>query len=458
MDSAFMHEEKTEFDFNDLVLGSMGDAAGLENVLSEDSLDDGSSSSSTTAAGLGKKRKYVNRQKLELEYLRDTVDALQKQMDFLGNMQANQQQTGSEWKDLAAEQQLQAQLAFVENARLRTALQEELAFAETLAGIVRKKPKVLDLPSTSNNAWRDFKLVADIEARNTAIHAIADREYNKVLHNVLQSDAADSTSPSTAHQTVKSTTVKYLDDGIVPGIVIESFNRLMFPHVPFHILGHALWSFLNGDIGDVSHAASGSSFDQLDSVGDDVVYMKSRWRIGNHNAHSADKELHAESRLLIKRYVEPSRQIVVWRNIIEDALLPLDASALTFHGSGWAMVEHDTAGTIVKFFTEISTPLTHATSSPSVASAGFLAAGSSGHADDAAMLTSVSDDASFQVGRFTDSILSAYRNAYRRFEHASMQAWSQMQKADVSSNLTAFGFVQGGGDGSSPISTVTLNP
>jgi hypothetical protein len=32
----------------------------------------------------------------------------------------------------------------------------------------------------------------------------------------------------------------------------------------------------------------------------------------------------------------------------------------------------------------------------------------------------------FQVGTFTDSILSAYRNAYRRFERASMDMWSSM--------------------------------
>ncbi|ETW10287.1 hypothetical protein H310_00629 [Aphanomyces invadans] len=444
MDSAFMHDEKTVFDFNDLVLGSMGDAAGLENVLSEESLDDGSSSS-TTSGGLGKKRKYVNRQKLELEYLRDTVDALQKQMDFLGNMQANQLQSGSEWKDLAAEQQMQTQLAFMENARLRAALQEELAFAETLAGIVRKKPRVLDLPSTASNALRDFKLVADVEARHTAIHAIADREYNKVLHSILQSESADRSSP--AAQTVKSTTVKYLDDGVVPGIVIESFNRLMFPHVPHHILGYALWSFLNGDIGDVTHAASGSSFERLASVGDDVVYMKSRWRIGNHHSDSADKDLYAESRLLIKRFMEDTRHIVVWRNIIEDALVPLDATALTFHGSGWAMVEQHTDGTIVTFFTEISTPLTHATVSPThVNASGVLGASTPTDALTTAEDALVDEDTSFQVGRFTDSILSAYRNAYRRFEHASMQAWRQMQKADPSASL-ASAFLAGGGRG-----------
>ncbi|CAK4124396.1 unnamed protein product [Aphanomyces euteiches] len=320
MDSAFLHEDKSLFDFNDLVMGSMGDAAAtvsLDHVLSEDSLDDSSSTS-------GKKRKYVNRQKLELEYLREKVEALQKQMEILGSMQTNQQQTGSEWKDLAAEQKMQTQMAFLENARLRAALQEELAFAETLAGIVRKKPKVLDLPTTKDLQWREFKLVDDPEDRAVAFSAIPDREYNKVINTLLQRDA-----DTASKKTVKSTTVKYLDDGVVPGIVIESFNRLTFPGVHFHILGFALWSFINGDIGDVTAAPGMSSdtFEKLATLGDNIVYMKSRWRIS--------ESLFAESRLLIKRFVEESRQIVVWRNIIDDSLIPLDPNALTFHGSGW---------------------------------------------------------------------------------------------------------------------------
>ncbi|KAF0725067.1 hypothetical protein Ae201684_016465 [Aphanomyces euteiches] len=409
MDSAFLHEDKSLFDFNDLVMGSMGDAAAtvsLDHVLSEDSLDDSSSTS-------GKKRKYVNRQKLELEYLREKVEALQKQMEILGSMQTNQQQTGSEWKDLAAEQKMQTQMAFLENARLRAALQEELAFAETLAGIVRKKPKVLDLPTTKDLQWREFKLVDDPEDRAVAFSAIPDREYNKVINTLLQRDA-----DTASKKTVKSTTVKYLDDGVVPGIVIESFNRLTFPGVHFHILGFALWSFINGDIGDVTAAPGMSSdtFEKLATLGDNIVYMKSRWRIS--------ESLFAESRLLIKRFVEEGRQIVVWRNIIDDSLIPLDPNALTFHGSGWAMVEHDVNSTVIQFFTEISTPLTQVAVVPAPLSP------PSDDENDAVV------DSQFQVGTFTDSILSAYRNAYRRFENASMRAWSKMQQDQTASLLT----------------------
>jgi hypothetical protein len=59
-----------------------------------------------------------------------------------------------------------------------------------------------------------------------------------------------------------------------------------------------------------------------------MVYMKSRWQIS--------ESLMAESRLVVKRFMHgTSQEIVVWRNIIEDAHMPLDAAALTFSGSGW---------------------------------------------------------------------------------------------------------------------------
>ncbi|KDO18248.1 hypothetical protein SPRG_16369 [Saprolegnia parasitica CBS 223.65] len=373
--------------------------------------------------GQPRKRKYVNHQKLELDYLRKKVEEMEKQMAILGSMQTETVLAGAQWQDMAKDQQLQMQLAIMENARLKAALQDELAFAETLAGIVQKRPKVLQLPTTKDSNWQEFKLVADATERAAAFTAIADREYNKVLNLYLQRQLHET-------HTVKSTTVKYLDDGVRPGIVIESFNRLAFAHVPFRMLGHAIWSFLNAD--HVNDAANGSdSFENLGSPEDNMVYMKSRWQISPGTV--------AESRLVIKRFIEETREIVVWRNIIEDALLPFDPLAITFNGSGWAIVEQTADnGSTLQFFTEISTPLTQtppllASPSPDelllenvlapepALSASMLAV--------PRMETDVGDN--YQVGAFTDSILSAYRNAYRRFEAASMRLLSNMQHEDL---------------------------
>ncbi|OQS05584.1 hypothetical protein THRCLA_02314 [Thraustotheca clavata] len=364
--------------------------------------------------GNPKKRKYINHQKLELDYLRKKVEEMEKQMKILGSMQQEQVVSGTQWKDMAQEQRYQMQLAMMENARLKAALQDELTFAETLAGIVQKRPKVLQLPTTKDHNWKEFKLVADATERSAAFTAIADREYNKVLNMYLQRQIQE-------NHTIKSTTVKYLDDGANPGIVIESFNRLAFPHVPFRMIGQAIWSFLNAD--HVNDSSASDSFEKLATIEENMVYMKSRWHISSENV--------AESRLVIKRFVEDSREIVVWRNIIEDAKIPLDPLAITFNGSGWAIVEHTSdEGATLQFFTEISTPLTQAprlVASPSAGELQIAAADAS-----LAFPNQIADlDTDYQVGAFTDSILSAYRNAYRRFESASMRLLSNMQNEDL---------------------------
>ncbi|OQR93965.1 hypothetical protein ACHHYP_02003 [Achlya hypogyna] len=371
--------------------------------------------------GGAKKRKYVNHQKLELDYLRKKVEEMEKQMEILGSMQTAQVMGGTQWKDMAKEQQLQMQLAVMENARLKAALQDELRFAETLAGIVQKRPKVLELPTTKDSTWREFKLVADAAERATAFTAIADREYNKVLNLYLARQIQET-------HTVKSTTVKYLDDGVAPGIVIESFNRLAFNLVPFRMLGHAIWSFLNAD--HVNDVAGSDSFEKLATLDETMVYMKSRWQISAGHV--------AESRLVIKRFVEETREIVVWRNIIEDALLPLDPLAITFNGSGWAIVEQtNDGGSTLQFFTEISTPLTQtppllASPSPDELQLDVAAPAAPMPASMLAVPRLDTEvETGYQVGAFTDSILSAYRNAYRRFEAASMRLLSNMQHEDL---------------------------
>jgi hypothetical protein len=277
-DALFQRDDDDEFGDLDLSLAVDGiPCLDLEQTFSEDNgVDD------NNKTGSSKKRKYINRQKLELDYLRKKVEEMQKQLEFLESMQRNQVQNGSQWKDEAKEQQRHAHEAMLENVRLKTAIQEELTFAESLAGIVQKRPKVLTLLTTKDDHWKEYKIAcSDANGRRAAFSEIADREYHKVLRSLLFHGHHHDDQFTVKNTVKKSTTVKYFDDdGESPGIAIESFNRLQFQHVHFRMLGFAIWRFMNGDANRVvapkndENPHAKNAVDMFQVYGVVIIYFK----------------------------------------------------------------------------------------------------------------------------------------------------------------------------------------
>ena len=107
------------------------------------------SSSSTTNDNMqdpimneGKKRKFVNRKKLELDFLREKVCTLQTHLSVLQNVKKMEYENGSEWEQLAREQAKLRHDACAENAELKATLEEQLEIAEALQVLIAKKPRV----------------------------------------------------------------------------------------------------------------------------------------------------------------------------------------------------------------------------------------------------------------------------------------------------------------------------
>jgi len=82
------------------------------------------------------------RQKLELETLREQVTALTDQYSILKRLKDVEKSFCSPWEQRARIQAVQRQMASNENSKLRAAVAEQAALAESLQRLLTKKPRV----------------------------------------------------------------------------------------------------------------------------------------------------------------------------------------------------------------------------------------------------------------------------------------------------------------------------
>ncbi|KAH9067489.1 hypothetical protein Ae201684P_021646 [Aphanomyces euteiches] len=149
-----------------------------------------------------------------------------------------------------------------------------------------------------SDAWRQCKLAAQASLRVAAIHAIADREYSRMQSAFVRAGILDRWE-----DLVRTTPIV---QPVSQKLLLEYATVLTLP-APFNWVGPAVWKVFRGDY--------------------DKALRANIWeRLDEHTAYSAfqavEGDASAHSNFVAKHYAEPTREVVVWRSVLQDELMP----------------------------------------------------------------------------------------------------------------------------------------
>ncbi|RHY21092.1 hypothetical protein DYB32_009896, partial [Aphanomyces invadans] len=220
----------------------------------------------------------------------------------------------SAWEKAARRELAEKNKSLRENEQLRSAVTEQATFIEHMQTIFAKKPRL----SISLNTWQEYKLAAQASLREAAIHAIADRQFARQQNAFIvaglfeRADVLFQAGPRT------------LPDG---SNVLEFIYHLTLP-APYDVVGHACWQVYNGERPPTMADGAKRALEILDKR---TVYMKYTEQLGSTTETSHVNVIH-------KQYIEPDRHVIVWRAVLEDALMPTMATGNVQNEWGWIVI------------------------------------------------------------------------------------------------------------------------
>ncbi|OQR97492.1 hypothetical protein THRCLA_06928 [Thraustotheca clavata] len=270
------------------------------------------------------KNKFQYRQRQEILQLRDDVVALQGRLAELKAKSASPPPSDvTFWAGIAKQELLTKTEALQENAHLRSEVDRQMTFVESMMALLRKRPLLPVEGKDSHMAeWKQFKLAASQNLRIAAIHAIADREYSKQQSAFLNAGLYPQ-----MNEEVYRTEAKPQPNG---SVLAKFIVRTRFD-VPVDVISVPFWNVITTNRGiDVPENA----IQTTECIDADTYY---------HQYHTAVQmncvitPVHLN--MIFKRYEEPTRKVFVWRSVIEDALVPHMSTGVKGVQYGWATIE-----------------------------------------------------------------------------------------------------------------------
>ncbi|CAK4685878.1 unnamed protein product [Aphanomyces euteiches] len=231
-----------------------------------------------TVTGKRPVQTQYKRQQLEILELRRQVDLLKEKL-LQAKRFATVKPDMSLWERAARDQIYAKSKSFQENEHLKASVEENTTFIEDMTRLLRKKPRLsFDVHSEE---WRTYKLAAQASLRTAAIHAIADYQYNQLQTAFIKAGV---------HQ--------------CPDQVIQFAPN--------------------------SSRMDKSFMNTLEVLDPFTVYRAFQNVHENSSAHV---------NMIYKYYVECNREVIVWRSVLEDALVPRMAQGTVTNKWGWLIVE-----------------------------------------------------------------------------------------------------------------------
>ncbi|EQC35764.1 hypothetical protein SDRG_06523 [Saprolegnia diclina VS20] len=276
-------------------------------------------------------QRHRKKQQDELVYLKRKVDELQGQLTQLTLTQAMfPPEPDSKWKKLAKDERKRQADVLHENKRLKTAIEEQVHFAECLVEILKRRPTLDD--TAQDQQWKLLKLVAEPRARHAAYHALVDHEYAKMDSVFIEVGIIDF-----AHGDHRRAMPQLLANG---NIEIEEIVIGRFA-VPLSIVAEAAWAVLRGA---VQVSAFPGHYTVLEHIDASTAYT---------NSYCLHELGNSQSRTVVKKYMEsPSRCVFVCRSVMEDELLPLDPAYVTCNEVSWLAFDVDESGAALGRFVQ----------------------------------------------------------------------------------------------------------
>ncbi|KAF0694504.1 Aste57867_14620 [Aphanomyces stellatus] len=270
----------------------------------------------TTTAGGRKRRVRVNHSKAELTQLRAQVEELKRSLDRAKGKTAAFDMTL--WEKAARRERIDLVRCRAENQELRDAVDERASFIESMKRVLYKKPRWTTLPDASwSEEWQSYKLAAQQSLRVAAIHAIADRQYHRQATAFIQAGIVD-----LVHDHVMATPVT-LSNG---DVIAQCVHHVNLP-LPRHAVSAMCWHTLTGR--RRTSPLPDNAYETFETIDDHTVYERF--------CHTRDG-VTGHSNNIRKHYPEEDRDVIVWRTVLEDALVPHMSKGAVDDTWGWLVI------------------------------------------------------------------------------------------------------------------------
>ncbi|KAF0684265.1 Aste57867_23729 [Aphanomyces stellatus] len=252
------------------------------------------------------------RQKEEMQRLRDEVERLKEKLrikEAAGPTTSNEM---TFWESAAKLERVEKIKAVHENELLREAVDQQATFIEQMQKVFTKKPRLTHHRDIHSEEWQAYRLAAQTSLRTAAIHAIADRQFNRMQNAYLRAG-------------LWGCKERFSQSRLLPqadGTTIIQFANHVVLGAPFrHVAAAMLRALLSGVI-----LAEGMH-ETIEHIDARTVYGRAR---------SADLTWH--SNLIRRNYSEPDREVFVARTVLDDALVPQMATAAVESKSAWVQI------------------------------------------------------------------------------------------------------------------------
>ncbi|OQR90891.1 hypothetical protein THRCLA_09165 [Thraustotheca clavata] len=264
-------------------------------------------------------KKHIRKRQNEHAELKQQVQELEDQLQFLTNMKAIDATFASNWENIARDLASHRQESTVENEKLRQKVAEQSEFIETLQTLLAKRPQ---LAVFENDEWKALRLVADPAKRLHGMNALLHRQRQLLTGVFLQCGLLECQEEPIHKVNVCSDITKML---------ISESVRLVKMDVPYPVLAEAAW---NVSLGKEITEKWGDNYKILETIDPNTVYVEYVPRNGVADASGV-----LCARYLYRRYYEENRVVIIWKSILEDECYPLDESVMRVHQSGWMVIE-----------------------------------------------------------------------------------------------------------------------
>ncbi|ETW05253.1 hypothetical protein, variant [Aphanomyces invadans] len=270
----------------------------------------------------GARNRFQYRQRQEIRLLRQQVDALKKTLaaTMAYHHASNALQRRSVWKQAADQERLACKRAIAENTQLQHAIREQATFIDRMQKVIVKKPRIAAI-ATEAEAWKSCKLVAHRPLRIAAIHAIADRQLSRMQSALIQAGVFNELNDKFFAR------AQPVNDN---QLVMTFVSHVRIP-APYRTVAASCWQAL-AEAQDPS-LPDGAS-EECEMVDPNTVYRRFTQVVDSIPAHS---------NVIRKYYPDGHQDVIVWRNVLEDALAPHLSLGAIDNEWGWYCAD-STAG------------------------------------------------------------------------------------------------------------------
>ncbi|KAF0688797.1 Aste57867_19618 [Aphanomyces stellatus] len=263
------------------------------------------------------KRVRVYTNKAEVQQLEAEIKELQAQLVEAKRFAASKVDV-CPWERAAAQQRVEKNKSLEENEQLHAAIRERGDYIERVQKLITKTPRWNTLPDVTTAAAStelDAPLPADPARRHAVIHALADQLYKRYQNILIQARAFDLRDDMYRGEPI---TLPHQEIGF------QAVNHVNLP-APFQRMAAACWDVLSG-VEAIPTSNFASDIDVWERVDPYTVYE--RFQTTQHG-----KTCH--SNILRKWYEMDDRVVIVWRTIVDDALVTRKPSDTVDDSCGW---------------------------------------------------------------------------------------------------------------------------